>query len=198
MNNFPYPTLLKTKVQGKPFYFRILLYTDRIYCMKKLFSLIVIAGFLFPALGHAATSSTSTSPVSVAATTDITSPTLQGKTLAAKKKAVEDALNNIYSQLSDLSDQTQTVVNQLNANGITTADTQANLLAANASLAKAKSDIATFATIGTPSGKAAGIFAADMMKYTAATAETSLHETKTQLIETLTSLEAVLPSLNAQ
>jgi hypothetical protein len=161
--------------------------------MKKLLSLILIAIFAFPVFGHAAASPV---PAPVV-TTDITSPALQGKTLAAKKKEVEGALRDIYRQLSDLSDQTQTAIDQLNANSIVTTDAQADLTLANASLAKAKSDITTFGTIGTPSGKAASIFALDMMKYTATTAETTLREAKTHLIDTLTSLKASLPDLRA-
>jgi hypothetical protein len=180
-----------------PFYFGILLYTDDIG-MKKVFILILIALFAFPVLGYAATAPSSSKNSSIDAsstvvTTDITSPSLQGKTLAAKKKTVEGALRDIYIQLNTLSDQTQTAINQLNASGIVTTDAQTNILAANTSLTKAKSDIATFATIGTPSSKAAGAFALDMMKYTAATTETTLREAKKHLLDSLTSLKAALP-----
>ncbi|MEO5646350.1 MAG: hypothetical protein ABIO57_01100 [Candidatus Paceibacterota bacterium] len=168
--------------------------------MKKAYILILLTAFAFPSVGNAAISSTSlqaTTAVkaSVIETTDINSPLLQGKSLGAKKIAVQAALTDIYSQLTSLSMQTQIAINQLNANGIITTDAQIALIGANNSLIKSKNDITAFSTI-TVSSTRFSSFTLDIMKSTTNTAEISLHEAKTHLLDSLAALKASLPALD--
>lgn len=152
--------------------------------MKKVSILILIAAFLFPTLGHAAPVTTKSTPQVDAI--DITSPSLQGKTLAAKKAAVQSALSDIYTQLTKLSAQTQDAATQLASNGIATTEAQASLLQANASLAKAKTSIATFNTTR---------LNLEALKVSAAAATSDLSDAKGQLLEALTALKASVANI---
>lgn len=159
--------------------------------MKKTLILVFIAAFLFPAFGHAAAASTKAAVQTPAVEiTDITSPLLQGQTVTAKKVAVQTALSDIYNQLITLATQTQTAINQLNVNGIDTTEAQKEILAANVSLAKAKTDITAFNNLSGKSSIAT-------LKTSAAVAEASLTEAKTNILESLTALKATLPALDA-
>ncbi len=171
--------------------------------MKKAYILLLIATFALPAVGYAAsdsviaTVSTKTAvQTAVVETTDINSPLLRGKTLSGKKTAVLTALSDIYSQLIDLSTQTQSAVNQLNANGVVTDDAQTALISANTSLSKAKIDIAAFGDISVGNTRFSS-FTLDSMKNSAATAENSLHDAKNHLLDTLALLKASLPTLDS-
>jgi stress-induced morphogen len=171
--------------------------------MKRIFTLILIGAFLFPLAGPVSAASqpatTSTVTGSTQSTSvdpvDINNPTLQGKTLADKKKAVSAALQDIFNQITSLSTQTQTTINQLNATGVTTDEAQKDLIAANSTLAKAKIDINAFGGINVSSTKNPTL-TLNTLKYTAITAETTLNAAKAHIIDSLTSLKASLPSID--
>ncbi|MDB5254867.1 MAG: hypothetical protein JWL92_243 [Candidatus Nomurabacteria bacterium] len=160
--------------------------------MKKASILILIAAFLFPAYGSAATAPAKQTPE--VSGIDINSPILQGKTLTAKKAAVLAALTDIYTQLTKLSAQTQEATNQLSSNGIATAEAQTALTASNASLAKAKNDIAVFNAIIVSNTRFSS-FTLDLMKNTANTAESSLSDARQHLLDSLTALKASVANL---
>lgn len=160
--------------------------------MKKVSILILIAIFLFPAYGMAATAPAKQTPQ--VDPIDINSPLLQDKTLTAKKAVVLAALNDIYSQLTKLSAQTQEATAQLSDNGIATIEAQKALTASNASLAKAKNDITAFNAI-TVSNTRFSSFTLDMMKFSANTAENSLSDARQHLLDSLTALKASVANL---
>ncbi len=159
--------------------------------MKKVSILILIAAFLFPLYGNAATAPAKQTPQVEGI--DINSPSLQGQSLAAKKTVVLTALNDIYSQLTKLSAQTQEATAQLNSNGIVSAEAQTALSAANTSLAKAKTDIATFNAIVIPARYSS--FTLDLLKNNANTAEISLSDAKQHLLDSLTALKASVANI---
>jgi hypothetical protein len=160
--------------------------------MKKVSILILIMVFLFPLYGHAATGAATQTPQNDGI--DITTPLSQGKTLAVKKVAVQAALNDIYDQLTALASQTQTAATQLNSNGIATDDSQAAILAATVSLARAKADIATFTAISVPENRYSS-FTFDLMKSTGTAAENNLREAKSHLLDSLTALKASVANI---
>jgi hypothetical protein len=164
--------------------------------MKKILSFILIASLAFPAAGFAATAA-QTAQTPAVNTIDVTSPELQGQSLSAKKKIVEAALRDMNTRLNKLSAQTQLTINQLTANGINTDNSQASLLNANKSLAKAKLDIDAFAGITVSSTKSQSV-TLSTLKYTANTAENTLQEAKTRIIESLNSLKASLTAPDAE
>jgi len=164
--------------------------------MKKVLSFILITAFLFPSMGQAASAPATTQSTGVQTSAvdplDINNPILQGKSLAAKKKVVQTGLNDIFNRLTDLAAQTQIAINQLNTSGTATDEAQKAIIAANASLAKAKIDIDAFSGI-TVSATKSGPLTLSTLKYTANTAENTLNEAKKHLIESLNSLKASLP-----
>ncbi len=145
-----------------------------------------------PVFAHAASAPATTSPAQE--TTDLNSPSLAGKSLASKKAEVQTALDDIFSRLTGLSSQTQLAINQLNVSGVDTSAAQTDLITANASLNKAKLDIAAFSAL-TISPKLSNSANLDILKTSANTAEASLDDTKSHLIDTLNDLKAVVPDI---
>ncbi len=165
--------------------------------MKKVIALIFIALFLFPLSGHAAVAPVTAQAVAaqspVVDPLDLNNPALQGQSLAAKKKVVEAGLRDILSRLNDLSGQTQLAISQVNSNGVATDKPQASLIAANALLNKAKTDIDTFSAIVVPAKNNPQTLTA--LKAAALTAENSLGDAKAKLIDSLTGLKSLLPTV---
>jgi hypothetical protein len=157
---------------------------------------LAVAFLAKPAFTHAATASatdqvgqTQTSDV-----TDITSPMLEGKSLLAKKTAVQNGLDDISQQLTDLSSQTQLAISQLTLNNLDTTEAQTDLMYANASLAEAKTDITIFDTI-TISPKLSPVTNLANLKDAADTAQNSLTDAKKHLVDSLTDLQEILPNV---
>lgn len=135
--------------------------------MKRILPLIFIAIFLFPAAGRVAFAAPK--PADVASVS-------QSPAVTAIDVNTPKGLLNIYTQLKNLSLQTQLATDQLNANGLDTAQAQADLTLTNTTLAKAK--IAITAPFGTIA------------------AQNALHDAKIHLLASLNDLKALLPVLD--
>jgi hypothetical protein len=170
--------------------------------MKKLLPYILISAFLLPIWAHAATVP-ATVPGTVKASDTVTQTSavqpispdstilntqlLDGKPLSVQKTVLKAALTDILNRFTTLSAQTQQTINQINASGLTTDQPQDQLIAANASLAKAKLDIDKLSTQST----------IDDLKYSVKVAEDELHTSRVDLLQSLASLQATLPTLDS-
>jgi hypothetical protein len=167
--------------------------------MKRLLPYILISAFLFPAFGHA-----SAAPITQPKVADVTTQTpsvqpispdstildtdsLDGKPLSVQKTVLAGALTDILNRLSGLSSQTQLTINQINASGLTTDQAQTDIINANFSLAKAKTDIDKIASQPT----------LDDMNYGIKLAEDELHTGRVGILQSLIDLQASLPGLDS-
>jgi hypothetical protein len=165
--------------------------------MKRFLPFVLIAAFLFPTWGRvfAATATVDDSSQTPATTTiDLSSPQIQGLTVAAKQKAMTKDLLDIYTQLNTFSAQTQVTIGQISTNELDTSKAQADLLAATTALVKAKADIIAFSDISTTKNSA--LLTLDTLKYTANTTENTLIVAKTHILASLNDLKALLPVLD--